>query len=91
MFQRYINNILCKYLNIFIFAYLNNMLVQLNKSKKNYIKKVKQVLNALNVAKLYFNINKYKFIVIKIKYFKYIIKAKVKIKIDLKKVKAIKK
>ena len=82
---------LYKYLNIFIPAYLNNMLVQLSKNKKNYIKKVKQVLSALNAIKLYFNINKCKFIVIKTKYFKYIIKAKVKIKINLKKVKAIKK
>ena len=66
------------------------MLIQLSKNKKNYIKNVKQVLSTLNTAKLYFNINKYKFIIIKTKYFKYIIKAKIKIKINLKKVKAIK-
>ena len=39
MFQAYINNILRKYLNMFVIIYLNNILVY-SKNKKDYKKHV---------------------------------------------------
>ena len=51
MFQRLINNLLYKYLNIFIIAYLNDILIY-SKIKSKYIKYIKKVLGKLKAAEL---------------------------------------
>ena len=51
MFQKYINNILKKYLNMFVIIYLDDILVY-SKNKKNYKKHIKQVLNVLKKVNL---------------------------------------
>ena len=51
IFQIYINNILRKYLNIFVVIYLNNILVY-SKNEKNHKKHIRQVLNALKKVDL---------------------------------------
>ena len=58
IFQIFINKILREYLDIFYFAYLNNILIYSN-SKEEYIKYIKKVLEKLKKASLYLDINKY--------------------------------
>ncbi|KAF2105942.1 hypothetical protein BDV96DRAFT_508670, partial [Lophiotrema nucula] len=56
-----------------------------------YYKNINKILNAIRVASLLLNINKYKFNITFIKYLDFIIKIKKGLYIDSKKVKAIKK
>ena len=58
--QELINNILQKHLNIFVIAYLNNILVYF-KTKKKYIKYINIVLELLMQRNLLFKSKKYKF------------------------------
>ncbi|AEO68243.1 uncharacterized protein THITE_2050392, partial [Thermothielavioides terrestris NRRL 8126] len=58
----------------YIIVYLNDVLVYLNRSRKDYIKKVYK---------------KYIFVVKKVKYLEYIVEAEVYICLDPKKIKAI--
>ena len=54
-FQKYINNILCKHLNKFCIAYLNNILIYSNNELKHEIH-VKLILRKLQEADLQMNI-----------------------------------
>ena len=45
-FQAFINDILREYLNVFYFAYLNDILIY-NDIKKKYIKHVRKILKKL--------------------------------------------
>ncbi len=60
MYQKIINNALRQYLNQFVIAYLNNIIIYLNILKKhvNYVFKVLEYLNKKN---LYFKLKKCEF------------------------------
>ena len=86
-FQKRINNMLGEYLNRFIIAYLNNIIIYSN-SKKEDFQYVKQVLQRLADKKIPVVIKKCEFYTTKTKFCRFIIKLK-KLSMDLKKIKAI--
>ena len=57
IFQTFINKILREYLDIFYFAYLDDILIYSN-IKKEYVKYIRKILEKLNNVDLYLNINK---------------------------------
>ena len=87
IFQRRINYILGEYLDDFIMAYLDNIIIYLN-SKKEHEKYIKQVLKRLYKEDMLVIIKKYKFYTKKTNFIEFIIKLK-QISINLKKIKAI--
>ena len=87
IFQKRINQVLGEYLDKFIIAYLNNIIIY-SKTEKEHYKYVKQVLQRLINKKMPVAIKKYKFHTIKTKFCGFIIKLK-KLSINLKKIKAI--
>ena len=87
IFQKRINNVLGEYLNKFIMAYLNNIIIYFN-SKEEYFQYIKQILQRLADKKMLIAIKKYKFHTTKTKFCGFIIKLG-KLSIDLKKIKAI--
>ena len=86
-FQKQINNVLGEYLDKFIIAYLNNIIVYL-KSKEEHREHVKWVLKRLQEEQMLVVIKKYKFFIRKTNFIGFIIKPG-KISMDPKKVKAI--
>ncbi len=72
LFQKYINNILCKHLNKFYTAYLNDILIYFNNELKHKIH-VKLILRKLQEADLQTNIIKCKFHVTQVSYLELII------------------
>ena len=74
-FQRYINIVLSKTLSLYAIAYLNNVLVYIRESQKDYIEKVRSVLYKLQDSSLNLNLSKLVFAVKEIAYLRYIIKA----------------
>ena len=80
IFQKQINSVLGEYLDEFIIAYLNNIIIYFN-SEEEHFQYIKQVLQRLVDKKMPVAIKKYKF-------YKFIIKLK-KLSIDPKKIKAI--
>jgi len=71
-FQKYINNILCKHLNKFCTAYLNDILIYFNNELEHKIH-VKLILQKLQEADLQMNIIKCKFHVTQVSYLELII------------------
>ena len=61
IFQVVINNALCKYIDIFIIAYLNNMLVYSSRMLAKYEEYVEKVLQKLLEYRLLIQLDKYKF------------------------------
>ena len=86
-FQSYINDILQDYLDVFVTAYIDDVLI-FSKSKKKHQKHVHTVLTKLQGAGLQLNIEKCEFQVKKVKYLELII-AKGEIRIDPVKISAI--
>ena len=86
-FQKRINSVLGEYLNEFIIAYLDNIIIYSN-SKKEHFQYVKQVLQRLADKKMLVAIKKYEFHTTKTKFCRFIIKLG-KLSIDPKKIKAI--
>ena len=86
-FQKRINSMLGEYLDKFIIAYLDNIIIYSN-SKEEYFQYIKWVLQRLANKKMPVAIKKYKFHIIKTEFCRFIIKLK-KLSIDLKKIKAI--
>ena len=76
-----------EYLDKFIIAYLNNIIIYSN-SEEEHFKHIKWVLQRLADKKMLVAIKKYKFYITKTKFCGFIIKLK-KLSIDLKKIKAI--
>ena len=76
-----------EYLNKFIIAYLNNIIIYFN-SKEEHFKYIKQVLQRLVDKKMPVAIKKYKFYIIKTEFYRFIIKLG-KLRIDPKKIKVI--
>jgi hypothetical protein len=72
LYQNLINNILRRYLDDFIVAYLNDILIY-SKTKKEHIKHVTTVLKALEKADIKFNDAKSIFYVQKINFLGYIL------------------
>ena len=72
LFQKYINNILCKHLNKFCTAYLNDILIYFDNELKHKIY-VKLILQKLRKANLQMNIIKCKFHVTQVSYLELII------------------
>ena len=64
-----------EYLNKFIIAYLNNIIIYSN-SKEEHFKYIKQVLQRLTNEKMLVAIKKYKFHIIKTEFCRFIIKLK---------------
>ena len=76
-----------KYLDEFIIAYLNNIIIYFN-SKEEHFKHVKWVLQRLADKKMPVAIKKYEFYTTKTKFYRFIIELK-KLSIDPKKIKVI--
>ena len=87
IFQKKINSVLKKYLDKFIIAYLDNIIIYSN-SKEEHFKYIKQVLQRLINKKMPVAIKKCKFYITKTKFYRFIIKLK-KLSIDPKKIKVI--
>jgi hypothetical protein len=67
------NDILYKYLNVFIVVYLNNILIYL-KLKEEHIKHVKLVLKKLKKNNFLLKLKKYNFYKEEVKFLKHLIK-----------------
>jgi hypothetical protein len=83
-FQAFINDIFRKYLDIFVVAYLDDILIY-STNEKNHIKQVNLVKKALKRANMRINEPKYTFHAKKMEFLGYIISLD-RIKIDPKKV-----
>ena len=82
MFQFYINNTLCDFLNICCMIYLNDIFIYLN-SLKEHEKHVCMILNCLCDAWLFIKDNKYDFAINKVFFLNYIIESNnIKMKSD---------
>ena len=87
IFQRRINYILREYLDDFIIAYLNDIIIYLN-SEKEYKEYIKQILSRLYKENIPVIIKKCEFHTKKTDFVGFIIKLR-QISMDLKKIKAI--
>ena len=87
IFQKRINSVLGEYLDEFIIAYLDNIIIYFN-SKEEHFQYIKWVLQRLTNKKMLVAIKKYEFYIIKTKFYGFIIKLK-KLSIDPKKIKVI--
>jgi hypothetical protein len=83
-FQALINDIFREYLDIFVVAYLDDILIYLI-NEKNHIKQVNLIFNALKKVGMRINRPKCTFYIKKIEFLSYIVGSD-KIKINLKKV-----
>jgi hypothetical protein len=72
IFQAYINNILRKYLDVFVVVYLDNILVY-SKTYDNYVRDVRKILQALADAKMKIKPEKIEFYKTKVKFLRYIV------------------
>jgi ribosome-interacting GTPase 1 len=86
-FQTLINDILREYLDIFVVAYLDDILIY-STNEKNHIKQVNLVLETLKKAGIRINKPKYTFHTKKMEFLGYIIGSD-RIKIDPKKIQAV--
>ena len=89
IFQVVINNILYKYIDIFIITYLNNILVYSSRILVEYEEYVKKVLQKLLEYRLLIQLEKYKFNKDLVEFLGFII-SRNSITIDLLKTRAIK-
>ena len=87
-FQAFINTTLCEYLDIFVTAYLDNILIYTKSTLKEHLQGVKKVFKALQKEDIRLQPDKCKFYVKTIKFLASIIMTD-GIQIDEKKVKAI--
>ena len=87
IFQKRIKSVLGEYLDEFIIAYLNNIIIYFN-SKEEHFQYIKQILQRLANKKMLVAIKKYEFHITKTEFCGFIIKLK-KLSMDLKKIEAI--
>ena len=78
-------------MNKFVSIYLNNILIFTDRSLTDYCNKIKKIFEKLNNTDLRFDIDKYKFEIINIKYLDFIININKEILINSKKIYTIKK
>ena len=88
-FQRYINWVLRDYLDEFVSAYLDDILIFTSGSRREHREQVRKVLERLREAGLQIDIDKCEFEVESTKYLGFIIEAGNGIRMDPEKVKAI--
>jgi hypothetical protein len=88
-FQRYINNALGPTLGDYVTAYLDDVLVYSGGSRKDHMRKVREVLRRLRDAGLNLDLKKCAFAVKEVKYLGYIVEAGVCVRPDPEKIKAI--
>ncbi|KAL5596424.1 uncharacterized protein BROUX77_007108 [Berkeleyomyces rouxiae] len=88
-FQRYINSTLREHLDDFCSAYLDDVLIYTDGSRKEHMEKVELVLKKLGDAGLCLDLNKCEFAVTETKYLGFIIQAGQGVKVDPAKVAAI--
>ncbi|EGO54651.1 hypothetical protein NEUTE1DRAFT_50216, partial [Neurospora tetrasperma FGSC 2508] len=69
-----INSIFSNYLYNFALIYINNILIFLFRLKKDYLTKVRKVIEQLIITRYYLDPKKYKFTIKSIKYLGFIIK-----------------
>src|ERR1700685_3503693 len=86
-FKKKINYVLKEYLNNFVMAYLNNIIIYLD-SEKEHKEHIKWVLSRLYKENMLVAVKKYKFHIKKTNFIGFIIKLR-QISMDLKKIKAI--
>ncbi|KAM3549213.1 hypothetical protein ARSEF4850_008972 [Beauveria asiatica] len=89
-FQRFINSVLQDYLDDFVSAYIDDVLIFSSGSLQDHRDKVGKVLQRLMDAGLQLDINKSEFEVKAVKYLGFIIEAECGIRVDPEKVKAVK-
>ena len=88
-FQRYMNNVLRKYLDDFATAYLDDVLIYSDGSHADHEAKVRRVLRALADAGLHLDPAKCEFSVREVKYLGFIVRAGKGITCDPKKLRTI--
>jgi len=88
MYQKIINDALQQYLDRFVIVYLNNIIIYLN-ILKEYINYIFKVLKYLNKKNLYLKLKKCEFHQKKINFLEFVVK-RYKVRINLKKLQAIK-
>ncbi len=88
-FQRYINITLKEFLDIFVTAYMDNILIYSSGSRRDHEAKVRRVLEALKKAGLHLDPGKCEFEVKTIKYLGFIITAGKGVSCDPEKLRAI--
>ena len=88
-FQVFISITFCEYLDIFVIAYLDDILIYIKKTLEKYIQSVRKNFKALKRADIGKQLDKYEFHVKEVKYLGSVIKTN-RIYIDEKKVKVIK-
>jgi hypothetical protein len=88
-FQQYINWVLREEVDNFCSAYIDNVLIYSNGSRKNHEDKVKSIIRKLEAAGLHLEVDKSEFSVKKTKYLGYIIEAGQGVSMDPEKVSAI--
>ena len=79
-----------EFLEKFYSAFINNVLIYSDSFFSDYKKKICKVLKRLQEAGLQVNIDKYEFKAKNIKYLRFIVKTEKEIRVNLKKVKAVK-
>lgn len=89
-FQRYINNTLREFLDEFVSAYIDDVIIFTNGSLEDHRQQVLQVLKKLQEAGLQLDIDKCEFEQKKVKYLGYIVDSEKGICVDPEKVEAIK-
>ena len=88
-FQRYVNHILRDYLDDFVSAYIDDILIFTNGSRAEHRRQVRAVVERLRQAGLYLDVDKCEFETKRTKYLGYIIQAGESIQMDPEKLKAI--
>src|SRR5947207_10249866 len=86
-FQELINHVLYNYLNEFVIAYLNDILIYF-KNKENHKKHVKKILRKFQKKNLYLKSEKCKFHKQQVKYLEHIITTE-KLEMNSEKIKAV--
>jgi hypothetical protein len=88
-FQQYVNGVLQDYLDDFVSAYIDDILIYSSGSLQDHREKVGRVLQRLMDAGLQIDINKCEFETKRVKYLGYIVEAEVDIGVDSDKIVAI--
>jgi transposase InsO family protein len=88
-FQRYINFVLREYLDDFVSAYIDDILVFSSGTQKDHEEKVCRVLSKCREAGLYLDIRKCEFNVKSVKYLGFIVNTEKGLQMDPEKVKAV--
>ena len=90
IFQALINTTFCQYLDIFVTAYLDDILIYIKRTLREHIQLVKNIFKALQGANIILQSDKCKFHVKEVKFFELVIKTN-GIQMNKEKVQVVKK